>query len=195
MTAAELQPELRNLIDARLEAIDRILAQARVAWAERRNIVGEVETQIYELLARRTAAPAEDDVLAVLGTLDPAEAYIPEELRGGAGEGAAPVFTASPPRTDWRRLGRELARHAARFASGAAWVGGLVVANGLILGLIVSSDGVIPWVVTLGCLAWLNYSGIRWYRVWSAARQGSVIDELRYGLSAWLMPKNGAAAG
>ena len=74
-------------------------------------------------------------------------------------------------------------------------VAGLAVANGLVLALIVSSDGVVPWVVTLGGLAWLNYAGIRWYRAWSASRQGNVIDEMRYGLSAWLMPRNRAAAG
>lgn len=195
MTAAELQPELRNLIESRLEAVDRILAQAQVPWAERRSIVGEVETQIYELLARRTATPAADDVLAVLGTLDPAEAYIPEELRGRAAESAAADFAAAPTRTDWRRLTERLAQQAARLARGAAWVVGLSVANGLVLALIVSSEGVVPWMVTLGGLAWLNYAGIRWYRAWSASRRGSVIDELRYGLSAWLMPKDGAAAG
>lgn len=193
MTAAELQPELRNRIDMRLESIDRTLAQFQVGWAERRSIVGEVETQIYELLARRTSTPAEDDVLAVLGTLDPPEAYIPEELRGGAA--SSPELKSNPRRTEWQRLGRELAQHGARFATGAAWVAGLAVANGLVLALIVSSDGVVPWVVTLICLAWLNYAGIRRYRAWTAARQGNVIDELRYGLSAWLMPKNGAAAG
>ena len=62
MTAAELNPELRNLIDARLEAIDRILLRAETGWSERRNIVDEVETQIYELLARRGPAPSEADV-------------------------------------------------------------------------------------------------------------------------------------
>ena len=71
MTAAELNPELRKLIDARLDAIDRILVTAQVSWSERRSIVGEVETQIFELLARRGQIPALEDVLAVIESLDP----------------------------------------------------------------------------------------------------------------------------
>jgi hypothetical protein len=192
MTAAELNPELRNLIDTRLEAIDRILLRVETGWSERRSIVDEVETQIYELLARRGPAPSEADVLAVLGTLDPPEAYIPEELRERLGD--AQSAAAPPPRTEWRSMSPHAVRLLSRFVKGAVCVSVLVVANGLVLALIVASAGFVPWLITLGGLAWLNYAGIRWFRAWSATRQGRLLDEVRYSLSAWLMPKNGVPA-
>jgi len=188
MTAAELNPELRNLIDARLEEVDHILMRVQTGWAERRNIVSEVETQIYELLSRRSSAPTDEDVRAVLATIDPPEAYIPEEFRDRLSD--APSGPASPPQPDWRPFTRQSAAILSRFARGTACVSAVVVANGLVLLLIVSSDGIIPWLVTLGGLGWLNYAGIRWFRTWSATRQGTLLDEVRSSLSAWLMPKN-----
>lgn len=75
----ELAPELQALVDERLDAIDRVLLLAGVSRGERSGIVGEVETQIFELLARRTSGePKRADVLAVLSQLDPPERYAPE---------------------------------------------------------------------------------------------------------------------
>ena len=37
MTASDLQPDLRALIDARLDTIDQILIRAQVPWSERRS--------------------------------------------------------------------------------------------------------------------------------------------------------------
>lgn len=82
MTAPELSGELRNLIDARLDQIERVLLRVEVSYSERRHIVGEVEAQIFELLSRRSENPTREDVQAVLDSLDPPEAYVPEELRG-----------------------------------------------------------------------------------------------------------------
>jgi hypothetical protein len=93
MTTPELTPELRNLIDARLDQIEQMLLRANVSYSERRHIVGDVESQIYEMMSRRSENPLQDDVQAVLDSLDPAEAYVPEELRGKVDESAAP----SPP--------------------------------------------------------------------------------------------------
>ena len=82
-----LSESLQNLIDSRLETIERMLL-GRVARAERMAIVREVESQIHELLGEReTDELSREDVLAVLARLDPPEAYLPEE--GGA--------TDSPP--------------------------------------------------------------------------------------------------
>jgi hypothetical protein len=81
VTRMELDPSLRSLIENRLDAIDRVLLLAGVSRGERHGIVEEVETQIYELLARRTDAPTRRDVLTVLATLDPPEAYAPEGSR------------------------------------------------------------------------------------------------------------------
>jgi hypothetical protein len=78
---AELNAELRILIDARLDAIEDVLRQVHIQNSERRHIVGEVETQIFELLARRGESLTRGDVLAVLDTLDPPECYVPEHMR------------------------------------------------------------------------------------------------------------------
>lgn len=80
MTVAELAPSLRNQIDARLDAIERVLLRAGVSYTERRNIVDEVASQAYELLDRRGTAtndngPTQADVTAVLASLDPPESY------------------------------------------------------------------------------------------------------------------------
>jgi hypothetical protein len=110
MSAAELNPEFRNLIDARLDAIERILLRVQVSYSERRHILGEVETQIFELLARRSANPGSQDVLAVLDSLDPPEAYIPEEFRGRLGDVASKPVPPPPrgPRISKFALGSAL---------------------------------------------------------------------------------------
>jgi hypothetical protein len=82
----ELNPELRNLIDARLDAIEDVLRRARMPHSERRHIVGEVETQIFELLGRRGENLTREDVIAVLDSLDPPESYIPDELQAATPE-------------------------------------------------------------------------------------------------------------
>jgi hypothetical protein len=188
MTAAELNPSLRKLIDARLEAIDRILISAQISWSERRSIVGEVETQIYELLARRSQVPVQEDVLAVLASLDPPESYIPDELR----EGLAAAATNSGP--DWRQVPEQTYRLVVRIIPGAVGVVALVVANVVILVIIAASEGVIPWMVTLGGLAWLNYAGVRRFRAFASQCRGPLLDEMRHSLAAWLAPRNGATA-
>lgn len=82
MTRLELDAPLRTLIDGRLDTIERVLLQAEVSRAERVSIVEEVENQIHELLSRRTSGePTRADVLAVLASLDPPEAYAPEGYR------------------------------------------------------------------------------------------------------------------
>src|SRR5207302_1932711 len=98
MTAAELNPEFRFLIDARLDAIERVLIGAQVSYSERRHIVSEVETQVFELLARRGDNPIREDVVAVLASLDPAESYVPEELSGRAAAASVPPVAPAPPR-------------------------------------------------------------------------------------------------
>jgi hypothetical protein len=87
---ASIQP----LIDSRLDTIDRMLL-GRLPRAERLEIVREVESQIFELLAERTGdEPSREDILAVLGRLDPPEAYLPDELQ----DHAAPRRDAAYPR-------------------------------------------------------------------------------------------------
>jgi hypothetical protein len=85
-TATQLDAPLRELIDERLDAIDRVLLRAGVSRGERCRIVEEVEAQVYEQLARRAGGePTRADVAAVLDSLDPPEAYAPEGYRRLAG--------------------------------------------------------------------------------------------------------------
>jgi len=74
-----LTPALQELINLRLDTIDRVLLNV-VSRTDRVGIVSEVEAQIFELLSERgTDELTRDDVLAVLARLDPSEAYIPEQ--------------------------------------------------------------------------------------------------------------------
>ena len=84
---------LQTLIDCRLDTIDRMLL-GRMPRSERVEIVREVELQIYELLGDRNSdEPTREDVLAVLGRLDPPEAYLPDEPRSEP----LPRAAAPPP--------------------------------------------------------------------------------------------------
>jgi hypothetical protein len=67
------------LIDARLDAIERILMDNRVPRTERSEIVSAVEEQIWELLGSTEAEITRAEVLRVLGSLDPPEAYCGDE--------------------------------------------------------------------------------------------------------------------
>ena len=79
--SVQLTESLQALIDTRLDTIDRMLLES-VARQDRLAIVRDVETQVYELLQERgTEELDREDVLAVLGRLDPPEAYLPEETR------------------------------------------------------------------------------------------------------------------
>lgn len=190
MTAAELNPELRNVIDARLDAIDQALVRAQVPWSERRSIVGEVETQVFELLARRSALPALEDVLSVLASLDPPESYIPEELRDRPADAAA-AATSPPRQPRWQLVPLRTIQRMGQWGLSAV---ALVIVNGIVIAIIAATDGVVPWLVTLGVLGWLNYTGVRKIRAWSTTHRGNLLDSLRYSLGAWLMPKDGAQA-
>jgi hypothetical protein len=205
MTSADLHPELRRLIELRLESIDLVLAGAQVSWSERRSIVGEVETQIYELLARRGSDPNHDDVMAVLNSLDPAESYAaqdrtfaPEASPAGASAAFAPGGASEQrrrQRLDILYLPRSAARLIARVTPAAAAAVALIVVNGIVLAIVISTQGVIPWLVTLSGIVWLNYRGVRWLRAWLAAHGGISLDDLRYSLGAWLMGKPAAQPG
>ena len=66
----------QSLIDARLDTIDRML-MGHVPRSDRTAIVGEIESQIHELLAGYDPETiSREDVLDVLRRLDPPEAYL-----------------------------------------------------------------------------------------------------------------------
>ncbi len=75
-TIETLAPPLRQLIDMRLDAIERVLLSTEISRSERREIVQSVEDQIYELLSRRDESPTREGVLAVFAQIDPPEAYL-----------------------------------------------------------------------------------------------------------------------
>jgi len=78
-TMPPLAPALQELVNVRLDMIDRLLLD-RVPRPDRVSIVMEVEAQIFELLTERGADDlTRDDVLTVLSRLDPPEAYLPEQ--------------------------------------------------------------------------------------------------------------------
>lgn len=79
LTPATLSGMLQTLIDARLDTIDRMLIE-HLPRSQRIEIVGEVESQIHELLSRQnTAEITREDVLNVFRRLDPPEAYLEED--------------------------------------------------------------------------------------------------------------------
>lgn len=72
----ELAPSLQRLVDARLDNIDRALLSTDISRYERRQIVSAVEDQIQELVARiDKEEPSREDLLRLLASLDPPEAY------------------------------------------------------------------------------------------------------------------------
>lgn len=103
MTVPEINTELRNLIDARLDEIEAVLLQVSVSYSERHHILGEVEAHIFERLAREGEPVSRERLVAVLESLDPAAAYIPEELRGKLESCPKP---AAPPRRSGPRMSR-----------------------------------------------------------------------------------------
>ncbi len=74
----ETQPELayQHLVDARLDAIERYLIDNRMPREERQEVIASVLEQIQSQLAIHAGAASRDDVLRVLSTLDPPEAYV-----------------------------------------------------------------------------------------------------------------------
>jgi hypothetical protein len=95
----ELPPDVRRRIDGHLDAIEQVLFAAGVSRCERRGVVDEVETQIFEMLAARSGEEPGEAVAAVLSQLDPPSAYAPE----AAAAPAATARSASPVRALWQR--------------------------------------------------------------------------------------------
>jgi hypothetical protein len=244
MTAAELNPEFRTLIDARLDAIEQILMRVQVSYSERRHIVGEVESQIFELLSRRGDNPTREDIVAVLDSLDPPEAYVPEELRGKLGESAIGPSAAKPkgPRvsklgvvsavlvaillligvpllaTSHARDAGEIAtffgvnlflasllgivavvrvlRSGGRlrglpFALFAAIGFPLCLVNAAAIMLVIATQGVLPWLLTIAALGYLNYLGVRRLWRWLGERHAAIAEALRGSFAGWITPRNG----
>ncbi len=244
MTAAELNPDFRNLIDSRLDAIEQILLRVQVSYSERRHIVGEVETQVFELVARRSDNPIREDVVAVLDTLDPPQAYVPEELRSRLGEAPTTTVIAKPagPRLSKLAVGSAalvvllllfgipfvFTSHARDTEAIAAFFGfdlflatllgvgalvrvlrsdgrlrglpfamiavivfPMILVNSAAVALAAVSQGLVPWIITIAGLAYLNFLGVRWLWRWIGEKHAAIADALRGDVAHWFAPKNG----
>jgi hypothetical protein len=162
VATTELSRSTQHLIDSRLDTIDRMLL-GRVSRQERLEIVREVEAQIFEQLHERGAdEPSREDVLAVLGRLDPPEAYLPEEA-GDAGP--APARTSSRPRASQSQRERRGDPRAAKVSGilsmvgmalillGAPMVSGLVLATQSVAVLYILGGGILVVTFIVGILA------------------------------------------
>jgi hypothetical protein len=190
-----LNPDVRILIDERLDAIDRILLRVQVSYSERRSIVAEVETQIFELLSRKTENPSREDVLAVLDSLDPPESYIPEELRSRLVDAPAePVVPrpVGPPRPAGPLFSRRAISVASTLAAGLLFVFVVLMVNFAIVMEMVASRGVFPWVITVAGLLYLNYRALPRLWNWYGKRRSTIAEDIRTGISGWLAPESGA---
>jgi hypothetical protein len=78
------------------------------------------------------------------------------------------------------------------FALFAALLFPLLLINFAIIMLAVATQGVLPWMITITGLAYLNYLGIRRLWHWLVQRHGKIAEALRGDLSAWFSsPRNG----
>ena len=90
MMTMELPTTLRQMIDARLDNIERALMTKGTPRGDRRQILSAIEDQILEMLGQAAGGePSRDDVLSTLAKLDPPEAYL--ELT----ESELPIFAAT----------------------------------------------------------------------------------------------------
>ena len=79
--------EAQKMIDYRLDTLDRLLISSGMSRAERMDVVQSVEDQIHEMVDRRShGEPSREDIMRVLGELDPPEAYVSDWSSLGAHE-------------------------------------------------------------------------------------------------------------
>jgi hypothetical protein len=148
VATTDLSRSTQHLIDSRLDTIDRMLL-GRVSRQERLEIVREVEAQIFEQLHERGGEElTREDVLAVLGRLDPPEAYLPEEE-----EELRPVPLRRSPRPVAVHL-QAVRRGDPRLAK-ASGILGLVVMGLIVLGCpmayaIIASFPSVPMALVVG---------------------------------------------
>ena len=158
VATTELSRSTQHLIDSRLDTIDRMLL-GRVSRQERLEIVREVEAQIFEQLHERGADElSREDVLAVLGRLDPPEAYLPEE----AGEaGPVPPRISSRPRAGRSQPVRKGDPPGAKVSGILSLVAMALILLGcpIVLGLVVATNSVAVLYILGGGILALAFIG------------------------------------
>ena len=95
----ELTPDVRQRLDAHLDAVEQALSAARKSRQQRRGIVDDLEAQIMDMLGGKSESPTLPDLEEVLAKLDPPSAYGEGSNRAAAaGPGMAAAPTTSPAR-------------------------------------------------------------------------------------------------
>jgi hypothetical protein len=147
----ELSADVQTRLDAHLDAVEKVLVDGGRTRAQRRAVLDDLESQIQEMLAARSANPALPDIDAVLGQIDPPGAYA-EGRSNAAGAGEASTILGSLAPTGIARLSR--AALWGFVCVLGALVGALVV-NGIAWTMLVPSapphvyveDSFVLWVV------------------------------------------------
>jgi hypothetical protein len=86
MIAVDMPVALRQMIDARLDNIERALMTQQMGRGDRHQILSAIEDQILEMLDLSAGEePTRDDVLNILAKLDPPEAYLEVSDTGSSG--------------------------------------------------------------------------------------------------------------
>jgi hypothetical protein len=77
MISVDMPVALRQMIDARLDNVERALMTQFMGRGDRQQILSAIEDQILEMLGQSAGEePTRDDLLNVLAKLDPPEAYL-----------------------------------------------------------------------------------------------------------------------
>ncbi len=77
MISVDVPVALRQMIDARLDSIERALFTQSLGRGDRQQILSAIEDQVLEMLGQSAGdEPTRDDLLNVLAKLDPPEAYL-----------------------------------------------------------------------------------------------------------------------
>ena len=94
-----LTPDARARLDAHLDAVEGVLAAAGRTREQRRAVVDDLEPQVLDMLAARSAAPTAEEVEAVLAGLDAPAAYGAAAEMGGTRSDTQPAAGPRLPRT------------------------------------------------------------------------------------------------
>ncbi len=76
----DLTADARTRLDAHLDAVEQALITSGRSREQRRGIVDDLEAQIRDMLASKSAKPTSVDLDAVLASLDPPAAYRPSNM-------------------------------------------------------------------------------------------------------------------
>ena len=161
LTSPILSEVCQSLIDARLDTIDRMLL-GYVPRSDRTAIVGEIESQIHELLAGYDSESiTREDVLDVLRRLDPPEAYLTNEDNSENLNRPRQSLTGTTGRTNQREIVRLQGNNAGRIG-GIVGISTLVtLLFGVPIGWFIAAflDSILILYSTIFLTAFLGFAG------------------------------------